>query len=52
MINILLKKLFMGERIDYILNYAMIIVKLVMYLDYQIIIKNALLVYLNIPLII
>ena len=52
MMDILLKRHFMEEQIDYILNYVMIIVKRVMYLDYQIIIKNVLPVYLNILLII
>ena len=40
----IVKKHFMEEQIDYILNYAMIIVKHVINLDYQFIIKNVILV--------
>ena len=48
----LLRKHFMEEQIYYYLNYVMIIAKLVIYLVYQIIIKNVLLVYLLIHMII
>ena len=40
----IVQKHFMEEQIDYISNYVMIIVKHVMKLDYQFIIKNVLLV--------
>ena len=40
----IVQKHFMVEQIDYILNYAMIIVKHVINLDYQFIIKNVILV--------
>ena len=40
----IVQKHFMVEQIDYISNYAMIIVKHVINLDYQFIIKNVILV--------